>query len=582
VALGLLALLVAGACSGQVITGPDAPGADGAEVGDAPDDGTQSGDKGFSVALSGLPPALLSVWGLAHDDLWITGADTGDGTGPWVVRGTAEGFWRFDLRSVDPSGGHIWWAHGPDEATVFLVGEGGRAFRYSRASDQVIAIATGTDATLYGVWGASADEVWAVGGYVHPRSGPATVVRITPFGPEVQNLPEGIADNVTLFKVWGSAADDVWVIGERGTVLRWDGSRWSYQPVDGRPRLVTLHGAGADDMVAVGGSNQAVILERAGGAWTAASPGPYPLLNGVFVAPGGDALAVGVLGSVFRRTSGAWAPISEVPVFKDWHAVWVDPRGDAWLVGGNLLSAAAFNEGALLRLGPSRDDVPAGAVSGFDAPVADPGPEAPDVVEAEPPAAEPTADVVEPPPDVEVVEVVDGDALDADEQGDGADADAGDVEPPEIELGSVVDYIHFTPLTPGQDVPIVPGPQGGVHVDVAIRFRHESSAEYLETRIMVEAFIEDDRVATFGILAYPTPRLQEGVFQTYNLPVMFCLEWDEWNPDQCTFSADHEDAVLFDGQTLRIHAEIAFSGGEVVLEASETVTPRQIEVPSPP
>jgi hypothetical protein len=89
------------------------------------------------------------------------------------------GWERIDLRGLDPDGGHLWWVFGPDAQHVWMVGERGRIFRYTRATERAERVASGTDATLYGIWGTSESALWAVGGYVAPRSGPPTIVRLS-------------------------------------------------------------------------------------------------------------------------------------------------------------------------------------------------------------------------------------------------------------------------------------------------------------------------------------------------------------------------------------------------------------------
>mgnify|MGYP001393011564 CR=1 FL=1 len=61
-------------------------------------------------------------------------------------------------------------------------------------------------------------------------------------------LPAGLPEGVILFKVWGAAPDAVWAIGEQGVQLHFDGETWTYEPVAGAPRLVTLHGDGEGDI----------------------------------------------------------------------------------------------------------------------------------------------------------------------------------------------------------------------------------------------------------------------------------------------------------------------------------------------
>jgi hypothetical protein len=128
--------------------------------------------------------------------------------------------------------------HHPGDAD----GEKGNEHRKQHPLDPAAQqVETGTDATLYGVWGASDDELWAVGGYVFPRTGEPTLVRLTPTGGEVvANLPTEALGQGTFFKVWGTAKDDVWVIGEMGRIVHYDGATWSRVDLGATPRLVTI------------------------------------------------------------------------------------------------------------------------------------------------------------------------------------------------------------------------------------------------------------------------------------------------------------------------------------------------------
>ncbi|TNF32044.1 MAG: hypothetical protein EP329_11355 [Deltaproteobacteria bacterium] len=576
-----LALALAVPLSACADAGPGAPGDDTREddVADAIDLDTREVDASgdtvdptaprWHVALEDLGAALLSVSGEGPDDLWLTGADKGDG--PLVVRGHGGTWTRIDLRAADPEGGHLWWSAAPDAAGRYFVGEGGRVLRWDAGTGAVARVPVDTDATLYGVWGASQDEIWAVGGYVHPRSGPPTVVRVrNGEGRAVVDLPAGLGAETTLFKVWGSAADDVWVVGEAGTVLHWDGGGWTLDALPGAPRLVTVHGASASDMVAVGGASQALIFERSDGAWRDASPGPYSLLNGVYVAPDGAAIAVGVLGQTFHRRDGVWTSDADLPLYRDWHAAWIDPRGDAWVVGGRLLSASTFDSGTVLRFGPDRDDLPSGDVVPFEV----------DVVEPDADVVEPDADVVEDtavPEDTVAVEVVEDigpvDTVAEDTAADDAAPDADTAAPePDLSLGRIAGVTDFTAFTPGEAVEIVQGPQGGIHVEIGVRFPWpgvtapsaglgacDEATEVEQavascgqcpctavTAIAARSFVDGAEVGAYVTTGYPVSLLAPGVYQTYAIPVIFYTV----------------DAAPFVGKTVEIRVDVTLPDGE--------------------
>lgn len=532
-----------------------------------PDADTNDSGARWHTALSGLDSALLSVWGGGHDDLWFVGADKRDGKGPMVVHGMAGGpartFRRLDLRPVDNVGGHLWWVHG-DASAVWTVGDAGRVFRFDRASQTWSRIETGTSATLYGVWGApGGGALWAVGGHVLPAVGPPVVVRLTAEGGEVvADLPEEVLGQGTFFKVWGTSNDDVWVVGEQGRVVHYDGSGWKAVPLGAAPRLVTVHGAG-DELVLVGGSTQAVILERTsptGMEFVDRSPSGETLLSGVFVGDDGQALSVGMVGLVMHReaSGAAWSRMGGQTLTKDWHAVWRDGRGDWWVVGGNLLSASRFDEGAILRFGPERRDLPAGELLDLDPVRPDDGPESSEV------------EVVE-EVDVEVVEGGDVEVVEPDVEVVEPDAEVSDstevVTPGLLELGSLAPGSgEFIPIVDGQKMPLVHGPQGGFHVEGILRFAADTTIDPLESAVEMSVWVEGQIRGRFKTGRYPVPRAADGVYQTYLVFAIFC---EDPPPGDCFIPL--WDSSAFDGKSAMIKATVTPSGG-ATLEREWVVT----------
>ena len=57
----------------------------------------------------------------------------------------------------------------------------------------------------------------------------------------------------TLSGVWGSSANDVIAVGQYGTILHYDGTRWSPMPTSGTWQwLTSVWGSSANDVFAVG------------------------------------------------------------------------------------------------------------------------------------------------------------------------------------------------------------------------------------------------------------------------------------------------------------------------------------------
>ena len=327
------------------------------DSGDGGDDA--AGERVWHEVQASLPGAILSIWASARDDIWVAGADPSDGLGPMVMHFDGADWERLETGAS----GHLWWVFGAADGALWLTGEGGKILTRKPGESDFEAIDSPTDATLYGVWGPPGGPLYAVGGLIVPERKPGVIVRIEGgVATLVDDLPADVNPKEAYFKVWGTGPDDVWVIGDKGAVLHFDGSAWTQTVLDGSPRLVTLHGSGADDMVVVGGISQPVVLERGSdGAWTDASPDPVSgSVNGVFVKANGEAAAAGMRGGVFERGDEGWTPLVSPPGRRDWHAVWIDPLGDIWVVGGDLGSAAAMNDGAVLRFGPARTSDGAG------------------------------------------------------------------------------------------------------------------------------------------------------------------------------------------------------------------------------
>lgn len=297
----------------------------------------------WSVPLHDLGGALLSVWAEPGPTpaVYAVGAD--DGTGPLFLRKGGEGWVRVPIASS----GTLWWVNGVGDF-VYAAGTGGRVIRYDPLTGGVEDLSTGVDVTLYGVWGASTGEVFAVGGNVdgsQPRT--ALFRHDGQQWTSVMQPPE--ANNRTLFKVWGTAANDVWVCGQAGLLLHYDGESWTTVASGTFESLFTVHGS--PSTVVVGGSVQPSLVEKTlQGFVESPLPQGTNTLRGIFVPPSGPAWACGLSATVLRRSSGGWLRIGGLPAAssRDFHAVCIDDSGGVWLAGGDLIQN---DEGVLMYYG---------------------------------------------------------------------------------------------------------------------------------------------------------------------------------------------------------------------------------------
>ena len=328
-------------------------GGGGGDDGDD-DDGTVVTD--WEIVQQDLPGALFSVWGTAADDIWTVGGDP-DGAGPSVMHydGT-------DWQALDSgSPGDLWWVFGPETSaggTVYMGGDGGRILAYRDGTFTPMETPR-TDVVVFGIWGCGPDDMWAVGGALGGASG-GFAWRLEPGeGDEpgrwidAPGFPAEVAADDAVWKAYGRSCDDVWLVGTDGLVVHWDGAAFAADRVGGES-LFTVHASG-DRFAAVGGFGTGLLLENEGGDWVDVSPEDSSPLVGVCLTESGG-VAVGQFGTVAERDGagpGATWTKTDTGLFVDQtlHSVWVDPTGDVWAVGGQVLNAPFVNGLMLHRKG---------------------------------------------------------------------------------------------------------------------------------------------------------------------------------------------------------------------------------------
>jgi hypothetical protein len=361
--LAVMLVTLAGGC------GSDGESADGAPVDALAGDGAVSpSDSGWSIDTEALPAALYRVWQDEDGTLWSVGDDPGDGSGPLLLRrsAAADGWTPEDLAAFS---GALWWMHGVgsgEDAQQVAVGAAGRVLWRQGAGDwvDVPSPAAASDKVLYGVWMSGPGHFWAVGGNAMagtsvllegvdlPGGGVTLTVAQTP------PLPAG----AVLFKVWGASADNVAAVGTEGALLRFDGAAWHVIDTAGTAlegaRMLTVHGGMTDGggalEVAVGGVPNGEVYERASdGPWMTVGPEALQMLNGVRVASVAGALrgvAVGMRGTLVERdAAGGWTWIDDSPTQLDLHGATIDAAGRAWAVGGNLFAKPPSDGVILVR-----------------------------------------------------------------------------------------------------------------------------------------------------------------------------------------------------------------------------------------
>ncbi len=337
------------ACGGNGVPPPDAARMDARSADAPPITGWRE------VPFQPIPARpFLCVQGVGGE-VFFSGGSIGTGKGSLALR--FDGQWHeLDLQVEET----LWWLWPRARDDVWFVGEKGIAVHWD--GTRAMTTRLGTDATLFGVWGAG-DEVWAVGG--SPTSMGDNDLLYHFDGTAWTKVAPPAALGVAYLKVWGSGPRDVFVVGRQGVIVHYDGQRWARQESGSQAILTTVHGTGPRDVWAVGGP-PAVVLHYDGTGWSPQAGGlgwRSAAASGVWAEADGTVWVVGWGGEAWRRKSGTWVDETPATFAQDLHVVWADGLGNAFAGGGSFLapaSATLVRRGFLGRYGSA---VPAGTVS---------------------------------------------------------------------------------------------------------------------------------------------------------------------------------------------------------------------------
>ncbi len=302
-------------------------------------DDTGAAPEPWTVLGERLAGAMLSVAGANPSDLWLVGADPGDG--PLVYHHDGSAWTLLDTATL----GDLWWVW-PGPSATWAAGAQGRILRLD-ADGEVEETVLDEAVTLFGIWGTAEDRIWAVGGDTNRASHGARAWSWDGEDWTPIDLPDGVLEQLALYKVWGRSADDVHVVGTGGAAMHGDGETWSRVETPTSNNLFTVHGDD-DEIWAVGGAQSGAILRWQDGTWVDESPDFAPPFNGVYARQGCDPVAVGTQGgSVWWRRGDTWTadPRPRATPY-DLHAAWLDDTCHAVTVGG-AISAYPMDRGVV-------------------------------------------------------------------------------------------------------------------------------------------------------------------------------------------------------------------------------------------
>ena len=197
----------------------------------------------------------------------------------------------------------------------------------------------GASVTFSAVTGTAANDVWV--------AGPGTILHWDGgrwsnhhFADVAPGTPKPLGG------IWSRTPTDVW-LATTGAALHWDGAAWSEFPAPVtitagnvseagyRPNFRALWGSGKDDVWAVGDARS--IAHWNGQTWADFGAAVAPALRGVWGSGKDDVWAVGDGGSILHWNGSAWSPYQDAfggtATMTNLTAVWGSGRDDVWAIG---------------------------------------------------------------------------------------------------------------------------------------------------------------------------------------------------------------------------------------------------------
>jgi hypothetical protein len=292
------------------------------------------------IAGAGL---LFGIWGGSADNLFAVGAAGvvlhHDGA-TWAtnpgIRTTLHGIWG--------SSGHDVWALGPsfwrDTTTLHYDGSLWHATEYRMR--------------IFDVWGTTASDIFAVGDTTVrcgrqarlTGSTASNVLAMHGYQPGVimyydghewseMDIPSTIDPSGPLNGVWGSSGTSVFAVGGGGTILHYNGNRWSAMTSGTSRELRGVWGTDDNHVVVVG--NYGTVLRHDGNAWHEMRSGTTMNLKGVWGTGPEDVFAVGgsywdEAGIILHYDGNVWREVYRVPEY-ELDGIWGSGPDRVFVVG---------------------------------------------------------------------------------------------------------------------------------------------------------------------------------------------------------------------------------------------------------
>ncbi len=169
----------------------------------------------------------------------------------------------------------------------------------------------------HGVWG-SGDDVFVLHHLGSTVKGGYDDMSILHYcSPDWSNEDIPVSD--ILYGIWGTSASNVFAVGESGVIIHRDASAWSQMSNDATQDLFGIYGTSGNHVFAVGRSG--TILHYDGTSWSSMASGTSRDLYGVWGNADDNFYAVGASGTVLHYDGSCWQEM-ESNTYTRLTAVW--------------------------------------------------------------------------------------------------------------------------------------------------------------------------------------------------------------------------------------------------------------------
>ncbi len=182
-------------------------------------------------------------------------------------------------------------------------------------------MATGVGSSLFGIWGRSLSEIYAVG------LGPTALYYDGISWNDMAHEGYG-----TPLDIWGPSSDDLFTVGADGEIWRYDGAGWAAMSSGVTQELDGIWGSSGSNVFAVGYGG--TILHYDGISWNPMSGGGATWIHDVWGTSATDAYAVGNGGTILHYDGTSWSPMPSGTT-QTLHGIWGSSSSDVYAVGAN-------------------------------------------------------------------------------------------------------------------------------------------------------------------------------------------------------------------------------------------------------